>query len=382
MEVFDEEVKKEEKKKVRKIDSLKQNKALWIVLGVIGIGFLFLFLSRNTEIVVHSDVEAQKRVLEDVLKTQQKLNEELIKEIRSLKEELKKARQENIKQQKKKREELKPKEELGTLLKEKPKRKRYEFIVEPPPSQAVPIKPSLNESENPELNLKKRNEEIKTVSQARHKKTVYIPLGSVVKGKILHSFPAPVGGKKFPAVLIELDGDAKLPNGYRFPLKGCVVIAVAEGTWVGERAKLQAKKLSCMLPNGKVIEKDVNGFIVSAKDGIEGVKGKFLQVNRKQILTYLGGTAVSGFFSALQNAQVDKFSGYFGTTTNIKDEFLYALYGSLAQTWNEFARWYLEQAKEIVPIVFVKAGEPVFITFLDGVNLGVSVDEYKKLVSE
>ena len=178
--------------------------------------------------------------------------------------------------------------------------------------------------------------------------------------------------------MIELDGDAKLPNGFRFPLKGCVVIAIAEGTWVGERAKLQAKKLSCILENGKVIEKPVNGFIVSAKDGIEGVKGKFLQVNRKQILTYLGATTLSGFFAGMQNAQVQKFSGYFGTTTNIKDEFLYSLYGSLAQTWDEFARWYLEQAKEIVPIVFVKAGEPVFITLLQGVNLGVSIDEFRK----
>ncbi|HIQ49154.1 MAG TPA: hypothetical protein EYH58_05955, partial [Aquifex aeolicus] len=235
MEVFEEDVKKEEKRKGGNIKRLKDNKTLLIVLGVICLGFLFLFLAKDTEIVVHSDIESQKRILEDVLKTQQRMNEELIKEIRSLKRELQKTREGNVKEKNVKKE-LKPKEKLENLLKKEEKRRKYEFIIEPPPSQPMQVKPTLNESDNPELKNKGKNTSIKSVSMKRKGKRVYIPLGSVVKGKILHSFPAPVGGKKFPAVLIEIDGNAKLPNGYSFPLKGCVVIAVAEGTWVGERA--------------------------------------------------------------------------------------------------------------------------------------------------
>ena len=87
---------------------------------------------------------------------------------------------------------------------------------------------------------------------------------------------------------------------------------------------------------------------------------------------------VSGFFSALQQGQITRRTTPFGTTTEIGNEFLYALYGALAQTWNEFARFYLEQAKQIVPVVVVQAGVPVYIVLVDGLSLEVSVDEIRK----
>jgi hypothetical protein len=119
-------------------------------------------------------------------------------------------------------------------------------------------------------------------------------------------------------------------------------------------------------------------MVVSGEDGLEGVRGKFLNVNREQLLTYFGGTTISGFFSALQQGQIRKQTTPFGTTTDIRNEFLYALYGSLAQTWNEFAKFYLEQAKKIVPVVVVQAGVPVYVVLVDGVSLEVSVDEIRK----
>lgn len=63
---------------------------------------------------------------------------------------------------------------------------------------------------------------------------------------------------------------------------------------------------------------------------------------------------------------------------DIKNEFLYSLYGSLAQTWNEFARFYLDQAKKIFPVVVVQAGKPVYIVLVDGVSMEVPVDELRK----
>jgi len=213
---------------------------------------------------------------------------------------------------------------------------------------------------------------------ANEKKTVYLPAGTTLKGRIINSFPAPVGGEKFPAVLIELEGYARLPNNYRLDLSRCLVIAKGEGSYVLERAKLETYKLSCILKNGKVIEVSPRGMVISGEDGMEGVRGKFLNINREQLLTYFGGSVVSGFFSALQQGQITRRTTPFGTTTEIRDEFLYALYGALAQTWNEFARFYLEQAKQIVPVVVVQAGVPVYIVLVDGLSLEVSVDEAKK----
>jgi hypothetical protein len=349
--------------------------------------------SSGGDVVIKSDPELQKRLLEETLKSQSQMNEQILNQLREMNEQmrqLKESRDVKV-------EEKKP--DTGSVFR----------IEEPPPSPpppppppaplyTEPVKPP--EEYKPKINrIERKDEQSKTdpnlVAQsgmsdvqfvatsengkpAEEKKTVYLPAGTTLKGRIINSFPAPVGGERFPAVLIELDGYARLPNNYRLDLSRCLVIAKGEGSYVLERAKLETYKLSCILRNGKVIEVSPKGMVVSGEDGLEGVKGKFLNINREQLLTYFGGTTVSGFFSALQQGQVRKQTTPFGTTTDIKNEFLYALYGSLAQTWNEFAKFYLEQAKNIVPVVVVQAGVPVYIVLVDGTSLEVSVDEIRK----
>jgi len=316
------------------------------------------------------------------------MNEQILNQLREMNEELKRLKESReVKTEEKKA-------DSGSVFK-------IEETPPPPPPPSTPfytepLKPP--EEYKPKINRVERKDEqskadgnllaqsgisdVPPVANpekpAQEKKTVYLPAGTTLKGRIINSFPAPVGGERFPAVLIELEGHARLPNNYRLDLSRCLVIAKAEGSYVLERAKLETYKLSCILKNGKVIEVSPKGMVISGEDGLEGVRGKFLNVNREQLLTYFGGTTLSGFFSALQQGQITRFSTPFGTTTDIKNEFLYALYGSLAQTWNEFAKFYLEQAKNIVPVVVVQAGIPVYIVLVDGVSLEVSVDEIRK----
>jgi conjugal transfer pilus assembly protein TraB len=361
--------------------------------------------SSGEGVVIKSDPELQKKLLEETLKSQSQMNEQILNQLKEMNEQLK-----QLKEGKEPKTEEK---EKGGVGKEKKTDSGSVFKIEeskssspppppPPPSSTPlytePVKPP--EEYKPKINRVERKDEQSRASSnllaqsgmsdmppaakpekeksAEEKKTVYLPAGTTLKGRLINSFPAPVGGEKFPAVLIELDGYARLPNNYRLDLSRCLVIAKAEGFYALERAKLETYKLSCILKNGKVIEVSPKGMVISGEDGLEGVKGKFLNVNREQMLTYLGGTTLSGFFSALQQGQIEKYTSVFGTTTNIKNEFLYALYGSLAQTWNEFAKFYLEEAKKIVPVVVVQAGVPVYIVFVDGVSLEVSVDEIRK----
>uniref|UniRef100_A0A7C5X1R8 Uncharacterized protein n=1 Tax=Thermocrinis ruber TaxID=75906 RepID=A0A7C5X1R8_9AQUI len=362
--------------------------------------------SSGEGVVIKSDPELQKKLLEETLKSQSQMNQQILDQLKEVSEQLKR-----LKESKETKTEEK---EKGNVEKEKRVDSGSTFKIEesgsssppppppPPPSSTPlytePVKPP--EEYKPKINRVERKDEqskadgnllaqsgMSDVPPAAKpekekptegKRTVYLPAGTTLKGRIINAFPAPVGGEKFPAVLIELDGHARLPNNYRLDLSRCLVIAKAEGSYVLERAKLETYKLSCILKNGKVIEVSPKGMVISGEDGLEGVKGKFLNVNREQLLTYLGGTTVSGFFSALQQGQITKYSTAFGITTDIKNEFLYALYGSLAQTWNEFAKFYLEEAKKIVPVVVVEAGMPVYIVLVDGVSLEVSVDEIRK----
>jgi conjugal transfer pilus assembly protein TraB len=357
--------------------------------------------SSGDNVIIKSDPELQKKLLEETLKSQSQMNEQILNQLKEMNQQLKQLKEDK---------EVKTEDKEKGGEKEKKRDSGSGFKIEetlpsspppppPPPSTPFytdPIKPP--EEYKPKINrVERKDEQSKADSNlwaqagmsdvppvgnpekpAEEKKTVYLPAGTTLKGKIINSFPAPVGGERFPAVLIELNGYARLPNNYRLDLSRCLVVAKGEGSYVLERAKLETYKLSCILKNGKVIEVSPKGMVISGEDGLEGVKGKFLNINREQMLTYLGGTAISGFFSALQQGQITKQSTPFGTTTDIKNEFLYALYGSLAQTWNEFARFYLEEAKKIVPVVVVQAGVPVYIMFVDGVSLEVSVDEIKK----
>jgi conjugal transfer pilus assembly protein TraB len=358
--------------------------------------------SSGEGVVIKSDPELQKKLLEETLKSQSQMNEQILNQLKEMNAQLKSLQENKSAKAEGEEKEKKTEKKTDSIKIEEPK-PTSPPPPPPPPSSSMPlysepVKPP--EEYKPKINRVERKDDQSKADgnllaqsgisdipptakpekgkPAEEKKTVYLPAGTTLRGRIINSFPAPVGGERFPAVLIELDGHARLPNNYRLDLSRCLVIAKAEGSYVLERAKLETYKLSCMLKNGKVIEVSPKGMVISGEDGLEGVKGKFLNVNREQILTYLGGTSLSGFFSFLQQGQVDRFATAFGTTTDIKNEFLYALYGSLAQTWNEFAKFYLEEVKKMFPVVVVRGGMPVYIVFVDGVSLEVSVDEIKK----
>ncbi len=388
------EVQEREKRSLFDNDAIK-----WGGIFVGSAVALFLasrLFSSGEGVVIKSDPELQKRLLEEVLKSQSQMNEQILNQLKEINEQLR-----HLKESREIKVEEKEKQPSGGSafrIEESPSLPPPPPPPPPPPLYTEPVKPP--EEYKPKINrVERKDEQSKADSNlfaqsgmsdvplsvnpengksADEKKTVYLPAGTTLRGRIINSFPAPVGGERFPAVLIELDGHARLPNNYRLDLSRCLVIAKAEGSYVLERAKLETYKLSCILKNGKVIEVSPKGMVISGEDGLEGVRGKFINVNREQLLTYFGGTTLSGFFSALQQGQITRFTTPFGTTTDIKNEFLYALYGSLAQTWNEFAKFYLEQAKKIVPVVVVKAGVPVYIVLVDGVSLEVSVDEIKK----
>jgi conjugal transfer pilus assembly protein TraB len=397
-------IEEEELQEEKKRELLDNSAIKWGGIFVGSAVALFLasrLFSSGDNVVIKSDPELQKKLLEETLKSQSQMNEQILNQLKEMNEQLKQLQEgKSVKVESEEREK-KAERNSGSIKIEEPKPPPPP--PPPPPSFSTPMyseplkppeeyKPKINRIErkdeqsraNGNLLAQSGMSDVPPVGNpekgkpAEEKKTVYLPAGTTLKGRIINSFPAPVGGEKFPAVLIELDGHARLPNNYRLDLSRCLVIAKGEGFYALERAKLETYKLSCILKNGKVIEVSPNGMIISGEDGLEGVKGKFLNVNREQLLTYLGGTTLSGFFSALQQGQITKYSTAFGTTTDIKNEFLYALYGSLAQTWNEFAKFYLESAKKIVPVVVVQAGAPVYIVLVDGVSLEVSVDEIRK----
>jgi len=399
---FAEGEKKEDKKGFGEFLDKLSLKWVFLISGVgLFVMFLLLMFVRTPEVKIVQDSRVAERYSKEIQTYIQKSNEQLLKEIRRLRLELEKLKEENerlkkeisVKKKEKEKEE-KPEKLLEEIIKKRKREKRKEgkysgpIIISPPPSETearggyglvAPKIEMIEKSEEKETGKKKSGS---LNEKKKKKKTVFIPATTLMRGKIIHSFLAPVivgrGGAKPAPVLIKLEGFARLPNGKTINLNGCTVLAKAQGTWAEERAKLETAKIVCVLEDGKVIEQKFTGYVVSGIDNIEGVKGKFMEVNSKQVATYFATVGLGGFFAALQNAQVERRESAFGTYTTIKDELLYSTYGAFAETFREFSRFYLERARQIVPVVFVDAGKPVFITVINGFSLGISPEEFAK----
>ena len=67
---------------------------------------------------------------------------------------------------------------------------------------------------------------------------------------------------------MQLDYAYIVPNKKRLDLCGCFMIAKSQGDLSTERVQMQATKLSCVSQDGKMFERDVNGFVADDKETV------------------------------------------------------------------------------------------------------------------
>ncbi len=361
---------------------------------------LLLVVGRKQTVVTSTDTEVITKLLEKQMESQMKVQQKILEKLSEMEKKIERSGVPRSFSGSVELADEGKRKDIFDLLKKKTRKKKEESRKEQELQQLRKQLEELRRSVTEERS--KREEEIKievherevkaplrpkgSVAKGRKKepkKKVFIPAGSVMRGQIVSAFFAPVGGKRFPAVLIRLKGEVSLPNGYVFPVDECRVIAKAEGDWILERARLETYKMACVLPSGKVVETKFSGKVVSGLDGGEGVKGRFVNASAKQLRTYFATTFLGTLFEALAQSQVRSSIAVEGgavfKSEIIKSEGEYALYSALADTWKNFSQFYLEQAKKALPVVLVDGGVPVYIEVVDGFSLGVSTDEVASL---
>lgn len=206
-------------------------------------------------------------------------------------------------------------------------------------------------------------------AEGKNNEGVMLPAGSYVKAKVLTGVDVPEG-KTYP-VLMVLDFSYIAPNDHKIDLSGCFMIAKAEGDLSTERVQMQATKMSCVSKNGKIFERNVNGFIADDKDGSFAMKGK---VNSKQgrvaAMAFMSGV-VEGVGKAVQAAQSTQSTNAFGGSTSVLtgDVATSAAAGGASNAAGMVAQWYLQQAQSLAPTVEVGSGRDVWIVMKDKVKL-------------
>ncbi len=209
----------------------------------------------------------------------------------------------------------------------------------------------------------------------RKKRTVYLP-PSFVEADLLNGFAALTtsAGKSEPVrALFRIHDLAVLPNDLKADLKGCFVIGEAYGNLADERAHVRLLRLSCIARDGtSVIDEPVKGWVAD-EDGRAGLRGHVVTKMGAFLTRYLLAGFIEGFGQAYSQSQYT-FSVGGGNVVQLAKPSEAAKAGlgkGIAKMGKGLADFYLQLAKQTLPVIEVGAGKRVTIIFTEGRELTI-----------
>ena len=186
---------------------------------------------------------------------------------------------------------------------------------------------------------------------------VRLPIGSTVTGELLTgAFATKARGDALP-VLVQLRSAYSGPNDTEIPLEDCLLIGKATADISSVRARVEAVSLSCVLPDGTAFERVVRGYL-TGEDGTLGVPGKWEFRSGRWLANLLSamGTAAAGIYADVAIAEALAGANILGSV-------------STSDTTERIQEFFLQRAEEILPVVWVESGTPVYLVMLEGLTI-------------
>ena len=204
---------------------------------------------------------------------------------------------------------------------------------------------------------------------------VYLP-PSFMEATLLSGLDAPTTseakGNPVP-VLLRVKTPAVLPNSVKANLKGCFVIADGKGNLATERAELLLVSLSCLDRKGQaVVDQKIKGFVVD-EDGKIGLRGRVVakmgsMIARSMLAGFFGGVG-----DAVKASATTLAVSPLGTTQTVdpKDIAMSGVGSGLSSGFKEIQKFYMELARQTMPVIEVGATKPVTLVISEGINLEI-----------
>lgn len=254
----------------------------------------------------------------------------------------------------------------------------------PATAQAMPAgqPPSLPETEIGDITIVSHSGSGKPAkAEADDKKkdtatgSVYLP-PSFMEATLLSGLDAPTTseakGNPVP-VLLRVKTPAVLPNSVKANLKGCFVIADGKGNLATERAELLLVSLSCLDRKGQaVVDQKIKGFVVD-EDGKIGLRGRVVakmgsMIARSMLAGFFGGVG-----DAIKASATTMSVSPLGTTQTVdpKDIAMSGVGSGLSSGFKEIQKFYMELARQTMPVIEVGATKPVTLVISEGINLEI-----------
>ena len=199
---------------------------------------------------------------------------------------------------------------------------------------------------------------------------VRLPIGSTVTGELLTgAFATKARGDALP-VLVQLRSAYSGPNDTEIPMEDCLLIGKATADISSVRARVEAVSLSCVLPDGTAFERVVRGYL-TGEDGTLGVPGKWEFRSGRWLANLLSamGTAAAGVYADVAIAEALGGVNILGSV-------------STSDTTERIQEFFLQRAEEILPVVWVESGTPVYLVMLEGLTIdGLPAEEHYPVAS-
>lgn len=205
--------------------------------------------------------------------------------------------------------------------------------------------------------------------------TLFLPAGTMIEGTLLTGAFAPLRGSPVP-VEIELDRDGIAACGASVPVARAFVIARAQGDANSKRALLQLVRLVVVDREGRVYEREVDGF-VSDSSGDLGVAGRLVDsIDRVAALAGAAG-AIQGLGEAAARMETTTAVSPLGSVEQVTGDTLRYMAARGASGAAERVADVLTARLEMIePQVHIPNGRRVVVHVLQGIDLGIPREDF------
>jgi Bacterial conjugation TrbI-like protein len=204
----------------------------------------------------------------------------------------------------------------------------------------------------------------------------YLPSGTFFKVSMLNGLDAPTGGQAHNnphPILFNVISNGNMPNGFRTAMKHCLVTASGYGDLTSERAFATTEFLSCIRPNGDVVDIPMRGYVVGG-DGKVGIRGRIVSKQGQVLASALWTSILSNFGDVARAAGTQVTTGAAGVSTSTNnlstgDLVRKGALGGLGDTAKQLSQYYISLAEKLYPVIEVDGGQTAEIVLSQGVSL-------------
>ena len=381
------------KQNISRLLNIAKDKPLYLLIAIAAfLLFLFwCFSSTNIEPIasVPTDELNERPIMSGVKQAvdpRATWTAEISRELKILQQELQNTINANIEQNKKQIDEL-------NLKIEQLENRQYQELLPETSDGSIRLKDLAPIEEKllpPPPPPRKRLGHIKGKNMSKKDVKDYITSGSFARAVLLTGVVAGTGTSASSApepIMLRLVDHAIFSKELNTEqIKEAILIGSCSGDISSERAKCRLETLSLKNRNGKIIEKDVEGWLIG-EDGRPGIKGivvdKSSDMARMAVLNgVLGG--ISQFFQNQATAGIYPISPLTGQQNALKakDSLKAGMFAGSGNALNKLADYAIKRAEQMSPVIVVGSGRIVDVVFRRGFGLlhdGVEEDKGVKV---